>query len=387
MPLPIEKCVAYRCQARIRQPLTYSTGTSEKPVLQIIIVELCAGGVSGFGEFYPTSLNYARGIPGTSALEEWEETLSCCSSLLGKDALNLRRLLPERYGDMEDASGLVDCLDFALHDLVGKARDIPAWALLGGRRRTSVPAMPVVHSDDTDAMVRKAAGWQEKWGLRLFKLKPHADFDEDVKMMQEFSKRLRPGTRFLLDANYAYKSVDEAARTLAEVAQYGVFLAEDPVRADYSTCKAALKPALNRAGVKLMLDQQARTRPGVFEIASSGCADVINFHANWHSGFNGALERTAVVTAAGMENFLGSSIYLGIADAANILLSSVFPDLVACEQVRGAAFYLDEASSVVDDFYPLEDGCYRIPDRPGLGVEVNREKLERLTQEKAEVFA
>ena len=88
---PIDRCVAYRCNIRLRQALRYSSGASEKPVIQVIIVELASGDVSGFGEFYATSLNYPPGIPGTSSLAEWDEILSTCASLLGKDAAELRR--------------------------------------------------------------------------------------------------------------------------------------------------------------------------------------------------------------------------------------------------------------------------------------------------------
>ena len=122
----------------------------------------------------------------------------------------------------------------------------------------------------------------------------------------------------------------------------------------------------------------------VFEIGSCQAADVINFHANWHSGFSGALDRAHVAAASGMENFIGSAIYAGIADAANITLAAVCPALLVCEQVRGADFYL-EGDSVVDEFYPLQNGAYQIPDRPGLGIEVNRDKLDKLTEERVEM--
>jgi L-alanine-DL-glutamate epimerase-like enolase superfamily enzyme len=381
---PIDRCVAYRCNIRLRKAFRYSSGASEKPVIQVIIVELASGDVSGFGEFYATSLNYPPGIPGTSSLAEWDEVLSTCGSLLGKDAVGLRTLIPEHYNGVADASGIVDCIDFALHDLVGKSKGLPVWALLGGRRARSMPVMPVIHTDDMEVMVQKALRWQAQWGLRLFKIKPHADYDKDVQMMKTFSQELKPGTRFLLDANYAYKSVDEAATTLSDVAQYGVFLAEDPIEKDYSVYQQKLKPQLNRAGVKLMLDQQARTMADVFEIGSCQAADVINFHANWHSGFSGALDRAHVAAASGMENFIGSAIYAGIADAANITLAAVCPALLVCEQVRGADFYL-EGDSVVDEFYPLQNGAYQIPDRPGLGIEVNRDKLDKLTEERVEM--
>jgi len=52
--------------------------------------------------------------------------------------------------------------------------------------------------------------------------------------------------------------------------------------------------------------------------------------------------------------------------------------------VAGGDFYLHD-ESVVEQFYTLEDGHYHIPDLPGLGIEVSRTKLERLTKEKIEI--
>lgn len=384
MFLPIDKCTVYLCNARIKERGKYSTGYEDPPTVPLIVVELESAGVSGFGEFLPTSLFYPAGNIGVSNYEEWSETISICSGLMGKDAINLRRLIPENYTTDENASGMVDCVDFALHDLVGKAMGIPAYALLGGKLRDSVPVMPVIYTDEIDVMANRAAELQAATGVQYFKIKPHAEFDTDVKMMQEISARLKPGTKFLFDANYAYKSVDEAADALSAVAKYGVFIAEDPVDVEMHVYGDTLRPKLNKAGIKLMLDEKARDTACVVEIVNEKLADVINYHANWHSGFAGCLERAALVSLSGLENYIGSSCYMGIADAANILLASVTPKLIVCEQVRCADFYLEDY--IVNDFYPLSDGHYQIPDLPGLGITVDRKRLTDLT-ERTEVLS
>ena len=43
---PIDRCIAYRCNICLRQAFRYSSGASEKPVIQVIIVELASGDVS-----------------------------------------------------------------------------------------------------------------------------------------------------------------------------------------------------------------------------------------------------------------------------------------------------------------------------------------------------
>jgi muconate cycloisomerase len=383
MFLPIEKCTVRLCNARIKERGKYSTGYEDPPTVPLIVVELQSSGFSGFGEFLPTSLFYPAGNIGVSSYEEWSETISICSKLIGKDAINLRRLISDKYTSDENASGMVDCVDFALHDLVGKALNVPAYALLGGKLRDSVPGMPVIYTDDISVMAGKAAELQTRDGFKFFKIKPHADYDTDLKMMKEFASRLQPGTKFLFDANYAYKSADEAAEALAAVAPYGVFIAEDPIDAEMHVYGDTLKPRLNEAGIKLMLDEKARDTACVVEIVNNNLADVINYHANWHSGFAGCLQRAALVSLNGLENYIGSSCYMGIADAANILLASITPNLIVCEQVRCADFYLQD--SVVDDFYQLRDGRYYIPDLPGLGITVDMSRLEALT-EKTEII-
>jgi muconate cycloisomerase len=378
MFLPIDKCALYLCDARIKERGKYSTGYEDPPTVPLIVLEIQSEGVSGFGEFLPTSLFYPAGSVGVSNYEEWSEMIAICSGLIGKDAVNLRRLIPEKYTTDENASGMVDCVDFALHDLVGKAKGIPAYTLLGGKLRDSVPVMPVIYTDEIQVMADRAVELQGATGVGMFKIKPHADFDTDVKMMQKLSARLKPGTKFLFDANYAYKTADEAAEALTAVAKYGVFIAEDPVDVEMHVYGDTLKPRLNKAGIKLMLDEKARDTACVVEIVRDGLADVINYHANWHSGFAGCLERAAFVSLSGLENYIGSSCYMGIADAANIMLASVTPKLIVCEQVRCADFYL--LDYVVSDFYTLSDGRYQIPDLPGLGITVDRSRLEALTQ-------
>lgn len=378
MFLPIEKCIVHLCSARIRVRGKYSTGYEDPPTVPLIVVELKSGEFSGFGEFLPTSLFYPAGSIGVSNYEEWSETLSICSGLMGKDAINLRRLIPEKYTTDENGSAMVDCVDFALHDLVGKALNVPAYTLLGGKLRDSVPGMPVIYTDDIPVMVERAVELQKKDGFKYFKIKPHADFDTDLKMMKEFASQLQSGTKFLFDANYAYKSAEEAVAALTAVAEYGVFIAEDPIDAEMHVYGDTIRPALNKAGIKLMLDEKARDTTTVVEIVNKNLADVINYHANWHSGFAGCLERAALVSLNGLENYIGSSCYMGIADAANILLASVVPNLIVCEQVRCADFYLTDF--IVNDFYPLKDGRYYIPDLPGLGISVDRDRLQAVTE-------
>ena len=46
MFVPLDRCIAHRCNIRLLPAFWYSSGASEKPVIQVIIVELASGDVS-----------------------------------------------------------------------------------------------------------------------------------------------------------------------------------------------------------------------------------------------------------------------------------------------------------------------------------------------------
>lgn len=100
----------------------------------------------GLREFIPTSVIYEPGHIGRSGLDEWRVLHETCQALLGQDARRLRSLIPPAL-ECEDGSSIVDGIDFALHDLVGRASGLPVWALLGGLQRRSVAACQIIHTD------------------------------------------------------------------------------------------------------------------------------------------------------------------------------------------------------------------------------------------------
>ena len=99
-----------------------------------------------------------------------------------------------------------------------------------------------------------------------------------------------------------------------------------------------------------------------------------------------AMEIGAIGRGAGMPVNVNGSLEGGVGNAANLHLSAalegeVLPGVITVntlqgrEQTRvGGVFYTDD---VITEPFKYEDGCLEVPDRPGLGVVLNEDKIEK----------
>ena len=97
-------------------------------------------------------------------------------------------------------------------------------------------------------------------------------------------------------------------------------------------------------------------------------------------GIRRAMEVAAIARASGIAVYGGCMFETGIAHAAGAHLMAAAPALeLGCEFYM-PTYYLRE--DILEEPFPVRDGKVHIPDGPGLGVEVDREKLARYTVER-----
>lgn len=348
------------------------TSGGRLPERELLILELSNGVVSGFGEFYPTSLNPKTEFHGWSTLDELELLLQHCETMIGKDAQGLRGLIPQDW-ECYDGNGLVDVVEFALYDLVGKIFGLPAHTLLGGKRKEFLWGMPVVYTADVEEMVEQARERFVDYGYRYFKLKPSGNLEHDFEVISRIRETTDRDVVLYIDPNYGLSmEVPQVIDYLNALHSAGLSVCEDPIQCSVDAYREIQK----RTSVTLMLDQSARTPRDVLEIVNARCCRQINIHANWTSGFNGALRLAHLAAVGGIECMIGSTIYLGIGNAACEILSGLLPGNCPCEQVTAGNYV---RNPVVKREFPTIDGKIYLTDDPGLGVEVDLDKLEEAT--------
>lgn len=299
--------------------------------------------------------------------------------MVGKDASRLEGLLPPLSQEKDWRLVTVrEGLSIALYDLLGKALEVPLHLLLGGKRRNVVPGMPVIHVETPEVMARRAGKWASA-GLKYLKIKLRGDAKVDLEAVRSIREKVGDRVDLQADANHSYSNLGEAVKAINNMKDLGLSIVEDPVRATLEEFRAMRE----RIQPILMVDGQAYW-PNIFNVVAKGAADIINHHPNNQGGLGTALKIDAVAEAAGIPSAIGSSGIFGIQDAAFQQLSSVIGLSRPCEDIgkihyyvgptRGEYYYSGEPT-VLERGYPFEKGLITIPDAPGLGIKISRERL------------
>ncbi len=129
-------------------------------------------------------------------------------------------------------SGAKAAIEIALHDLVGRTTGRPLYALFGEKRRSRMPVLAVIGSEDVAADLQEAQA-RHAAGYRAFKIKVGlGPADADAARTVDICRALkqRGGCLVSADANQGF-SVEEALRYVRTVADCGLDFFEQPLNA------------------------------------------------------------------------------------------------------------------------------------------------------------
>ena len=226
--------------------------------------------------------------------------------LLGKDPFDREQLLYEI--DFPGNSCAKSGIDLALHDLLGKALDLPVCNLIGGSQRRQVLAVMEVAGGAPDGMARQCVEWVEQ-GVRGFKAKVGGIPEEDAERLEAIRSAVGPEIMLRADANQGY-TPKEAIRLcrLCERRGVGLELLEQPVPKWDLAGMAQVRAAVDAL---IEADEAAYTPHDVVQIIRAQAADVINIKIAKAGGLYQSKKIAAVAEAAGLECVIGTAWGLG----------------------------------------------------------------------------
>ena len=310
-------------------------------------------GIEGLGESY-------RGV-------NPEVVEGIIAGLIGSDPMKMNlRDLPIAW------SREYDGFEAAIFDLVGKKLGVPAYRLLGGGYRASIDVDYWTGRRTTADAIRKA---QEacQAGFRGIKFKCNLQ-DDVVAWAEGVRQSCGPAFRVVLDPNTRFERPAEVMRFAKQLEAVGnIQCLEDPVpRWNLSWYrllreKTALPIALHVALPYLELGQMLQDTIKAIQLEA---VDYFNFNG----GIANFVRMADIADAAGITCWHGSEVDLGILEAAYVH---------ACAAARNCVLRSDIFSELVreDDLIdqPIEikNGRARVPQEPGLGVDLDFDALER----------
>lgn len=285
-------------------------------------------------------------------------------------------------------------VEIAFLDLIGKKYNAPLYELLGGRCQSHVHISWVAYlrGDIPLETELEALGEEIKekcaQGFEAFKLKVGEDHERDLARIHLFRDIAGPKAYLKVDASGAWE-IEEAIQKLKDVAQAGANACETPI----SAASRALAND-NPDHINTRADEVAQS---IARVRTASPIDIIEHVADFDDCFLTALIRHQAVDivnvipsqsggilrgnrliqtaeSAGVPALLGSTIEMGPGTAAFVHLSVASKNLTIPSDLISPGLLVDD---ICKDPFQFQNGTLRPFEKPGLGVELDEEKMEK----------
>lgn len=273
-------------------------------------------------------------------------------------------------------------IDIACYDIAGKFLGLPVSTLLGGAHKNSIDVAHSLGIMDLEKCYSEAEAAVAE-GAKTIKCKTGLDAERDVTLVRELRKRLGDEVKIRVDGNEGYASVAEAVAVTLRQEEYDILLCEQPVMGAAGLAKVA-----ERISSPVMADESAWNVQDILELDALNAAACFSLYVTKPGGLFKARQVADVAEQLGMYSDIGGSIETGIGNAANLHLASstkiaILPSVCPVSTPEGSGgpktagiYYLDD---LITTPFKFENGRVFTPEGPGLGIEVDREKLARYT--------
>jgi muconate cycloisomerase len=298
--------------------------------------------------------------------------------LRGREPADIEGALAAMDSRMYGNHGAKAAIEIALHDLAGKAAGQPVHALLGGKKRSRLPLLAVVGGGDLggdlrDAEKKKAAGFT------AYKIKVGIDTAEaDAARTRAVCKVLGSGLLISADANQGF-STDEAIAYARAVQGCGLDFFEQPVEASDLAGMAAVAAAAG--DIAIGADEGIHSLADIRRHHERKAARGVSLKAIKLGGLRGVAAAGRLCGSLGMSvNVSCKTGESSIACAAALHVASVIPNIAWALTLTHIALAEDVTAQPI----ATARGHVEALDRPGLGIEVD---IDRVNRHRVEIAA
>ena len=353
---------------QIRMPLMhfFETSFGRTTDRDIVLVEVRAGGVSGWGEVTAGEDPFYN--------EEWTASAwlilrdYVAPRVLGRDLESAQAAAPltgHIRGHLMARGGL----DAAVWDLEARLEGIPLWRMIGGGARREIPCGVSIGIQESVPQLLSTIDREIAAGYQRIKVKIKPGWDVDV--IRQVRERF-PTIKLMADANSAYSLTD--ARHLRRLDEFHLMMIEQPLGHDDIIDHAQLQ---SRLQTPLCLDECIRSAHHVEQAVRLRAGGIINIKLGRVGGFAEARRVHDRAQAAGIPVWCGGMLESGVGRAHNIALSTL-PNFVLPGDVSASRRYWQR-----DIIHPPVEvtprGTIEVRDQPGFGYDLDCDYIRHLT--------
>ena len=332
-------------------------------------------GLHGIGEAYSCGPDRAT-VEVIRDFETW---------LIGRDPRDIEGLWHLMYAGSRFPGGSVvnaaiSGIEHALWDIAGKAANLPVYRLLGGKCRHKIRVYQSPRGDTPEALAEHALALIDRYGYTVLKLGPMPPNFQNMPWNAVLkaaaarvgSVREAVGDDIELGID-PHARIFEPARALElcqALAPYRPFFIEEPLRPENYEALAKLS---QHTDVPIATGEMLYTRFEFRDLINLQAVDIIQPDIC----LTGGLWEMKKIAAMAEANYISVAPHNPcgpVATAVNVHFAASTQNFLVLE------YHPDDESprrDIVDEPMQLVDGYLELPERPGLGIELNEEALGR----------
>ena len=270
-------------------------------------------------------------------------------------------------------------VDIALWDILGKARGVPLYQLLGGKCRDKVPVYATALYPEEPAKVAKRARGFAEQGFHGVKIKVGFDLDQDIRIVRTVREELGKDFVIMTDANQGY-TLDVALKAADAFAECGAYWLEEPLFVEDIEGHAMLR---EKGKTPIAVGENLHMCYAFENFIARGAVDFIQPDV----ARAGGITEIRKITAMAAMHKVPVSFHTwgdGVALAASVHLGAALENCIVMELDYT---YNPLREELLREPFKVSNGYLIPPEKPGLGIELNEEALGRFAFSGAEELA
>ena len=359
----IEQITLREIRMRLKAPFETSFGVTQDR--RILLVEVIAEGVSGWGEITTIETpSYNSETTDTA----WHIVSDFIAPLLVRkeiaSATDVPRALEWIRGHYMAKSGVEN----ALWDIEAQQKALPLWQLLGGTRREINCGVSLGIRENPQSLVNQVEQELECGYQRIkLKIKPGKDLEFVAAVRKQF-----PDILLSVDANSAYRL--QEADHLRKLDEFNLLMMEQPLAWDDIYSHAGLQA---RIGTAICLDECINNEHHARAAIELGACKIINIKLGRVGGHSSARRVHDVCFERRVPVWCGGMLESGIGRAHNIAMSTLEGFTLPGDVSASSRYWADDV--IEPEVKVTPKGTIPAPATTGLGYTVKKELIQRLT--------
>ncbi|QYJ03076.1 hypothetical protein KUV85_12110 [Nocardioides panacisoli] len=344
------------------KPLRFASG--EVTAAEHVLVRVHTDeGVVGIADAPPRPFTYGETQAGV--INVIEDLFA--PHLIGSSVLE-REVIAGHMGRTVGNPVAKSAIDMAVWDALARTLGVPMTDLLGGwtdRMRVS----HMLGFDEPAAMVAEAERMRDSYGIATFKVKVgRKPFHLDTAVVRALREGLGDDVELYVDGNRGW-SPAESARAMHEMGDLGLLFAEELCPADDVLGRRWL---VQQCDVPFIADESAVTPADVTREILGGAATAVSIKTS-RTGFTYSRRVHHLAEGLGIEVVMGNQIDGQLGSICTVAFGAAYRS--TSQRAGELSNFLDMSDDLLTEPLEIHDGHLAVRPGPGLGVEIDEDKL------------